>query len=140
MDKIDTKALQGKLLKFAGLEHKRISLTYDPIPTYGYYLNNKFIRISCPDLVRSLEAQLKYIWPKLRELGYMIRYQYSELRDENGKVISDWIYYCSIFDMKYKRGLKYSRFDAMNNDSPAIACALAISKLIDALNKVDKNE
>ncbi len=137
-NKIDTKILNKKLMDFVGLEFRKFEVKYGgtPIPFSGYYFKNKYVRKTCPDLVHELDTQLKYLWPRLRELGFMIRYQYSELRDnDTGKILYDWTYYSSIFDMSYKNGLKNHRFDAINPDSPALACALAVEKLIDCLDE-----
>jgi len=85
-----------------------------------------------PELLHSLDAQHQYLWPKLRELGFMIRYQYSQLRDnDTGELISDWTYYCSIYDIAHKRGIQHFEYRTLNKESPSIACALTIEKLID---------
>jgi hypothetical protein len=98
-EKFDSKALQIKLLKFIGFK------PYDELYEYwideGLTSNIKGLRTykdsvwclplrSMPKLVTSLDAQFKYLWTEIRKRGFMIRYQYSELRDnDTGKIISD---------------------------------------------------
>lgn len=90
-----------------------------------------------PDLVNSLDAQYQYIWPKLKKLGFMIRYQYSQLRDsDTAKLICDWAYHAWIYDVSGKRGLHNYTYPFTSKDNPAIACALAVEKLINDLSKV----
>jgi hypothetical protein len=135
---MNTQALNEKLLKFARLKFKTHFIRFGGVstPYSGYYLNNKFVRRTKPDLVHNLNYQYKYLWPKLRKLGFMIRYQYSQLRDnDTAKLISGWTYYCEIYDISYKRGLNNFQYWAINRDNPALACALAIEKLIDNMEK-----
>jgi len=54
---LDTKALNIKLLKFAGLNFPEYVMKYESI---------------IPDLVNSLDEQSKYIYPKLKELRYTL--------------------------------------------------------------------
>jgi hypothetical protein len=138
MTEINTDKLNEKLLNFAGFEQK---------PGDGNYWGKKdedwgipYNRM--PDLVNSLDLQQQSIWPKLRELGYMIRYQYSELRDnDTGIKISDWTYTCWIYDIsrRHDRIFRNHEFWSMNKENPALACALAVEQLIETLEKTNKD-
>lgn len=120
-NKMETKELNDKLLKFAGIEFQKHEPIYGNIklPFSGYFLNGKCIRKTAPDLVHDLNAQQKYLYPKLK-----------------GK---DW----SI--IAYQRGgfgayADYPHF-GVNANSASLAFALVCEKYIDSLsNNEVKNE
>ncbi len=139
-DKIDAKALNEKLAIWVGF-HIPIN-EYDGKPfRHGKDCANiwespikEFVN-ELPNLVGSLDEQHKWLWKKLKEIGYMVRYQYSELYDnDTGKKLFNWTYYCTLYDVSRKYLHSYNP-DGFSNDNPAIACAIAVGKLIDWLEK-----
>jgi hypothetical protein len=123
---VDTKALNEKLMKFCGIEYGKADkfVSLPSLWCYGYYLNGKRIRRTCPDLVHELDAQKKYIHPKLSHDEY-------ELSLISGKINKTtnplWTNTVSIFDIK--RNIVFSD----RNDNMALAFALAVEKLIDSM-------
>ncbi len=138
MVEINHKALNEKLLKFCGFNYKPLYKNSD-LNVWWLPDGEPPADLKTPNLVKNLNAQFKYIWPKLKEEGWMIRYQYSQLRDnDTGKLISDWTYTCWVYDVSHKRGLNNFEYWVTNKENPAIACALAVEKLIDSMD--GKNE
>jgi len=127
---MDTKALNEKLLKFVGLVFEKHYIKFsktecESISTTGYYFNGKFIRKSAPDLVHDLNAQAKYIYPKLAERKLRIEFR-KDFDEFNGHLFSC---YWTIFDGMSIVG------NGEDMDNPALAFALAVEKLIDRMEK-----
>jgi hypothetical protein len=79
----------------------------------------------------TLDNLFKYAVPKLRELGYGVRLQASELRDnDTGKVIFKWTYYAMIFYTHYDNIPKRWRNIEEFNCDPAQALYKAIQEVI----------
>ncbi len=123
---MDTKALNEKLLKFAGF-----TFTEKPLPkgksykewkypeSYGY-LNQPGV----PDLVNSLDAQAKWIYPKLAQ-----DYRIDKIYHPITKV---WAISLSHLVVGAEETL-YSPYD----ESESVAFALVVEKLIDSMEKHD---
>jgi hypothetical protein len=122
VEKIDTKALNEKLLNFAGVRFEKHQLAHHLFSS-GYYYKGKNIRKTAPDLVHSLDTQAKYIYPKLRSLN-----QYNFLVVE-GLVPFPGIYWAKIVDSLNPHLATF----LISHENPAVAFALACEKLIDSL-------
>lgn len=79
-----------------------------------------------------LNNLFKYAVPKLQELGWMARIQFSPLRDnDTGKQLYDWTGYASLFYVKSDKTLasKHDTKEAINN-KPELALFWAIWEVI----------
>jgi hypothetical protein len=115
----DFKALNEKLMKFCGIECGKAD-KFVSIPSlwgYGYYLNGKRIRRTCPDLVHELDAQKKYIHPKL-DL-YHIQKNY---------LVSPRMWNIDLYEIGGE--VRFSGY----NESESLAFVLAVEKLIDSMD------
>lgn len=67
-DKLDTKSLNEKLLKFAGLELRPELGVFGGLPYRhgGWFYKGEYVRSTTPDLVHDLNAQAKWLYPELR--------------------------------------------------------------------------
>jgi hypothetical protein len=80
----------------------------------------------------SLDYCFQLLVPKLKELGWMVRVQYSPLRDgETLEVISGWTGYASIYDVSGKKGINNFEHWAIAETAPLALCK-AIEQLIDS--------
>lgn len=122
---MNTKELNEKLLKFAGIEY----LTYEykfggaGMPYSGWYLNGKRIRQTAPDLVHDANAQIKYLYSAIKNLPES-RFGDTSFGIEWQSETNNYFAYIKIFN-------EYNAFD----ENPAIAFALACEKYIDGLIK-----
>jgi len=82
-----------------------------------------------------LNSLFKWAVPKLRELGWMCRVQYSPLRDpETFTLITDWTGYASLFWVKVgevAKGWEALSYPAVIHKDPALALFWAIWELIE---------
>jgi hypothetical protein len=129
---IDTKALNEKIAKWIGFKFVNIKNHYDDGSTFNGWkspLINKnpysyTLRPELPDLVNSLDAQAKWIWPELTLYGYAIEINV----DIFGKI------WCSLILVMNN----YSTIQHTDKNA-ALAFALAVEKLIDSLDKDNNN-
>lgn len=128
---MDKQALNKKLAEWAGVPH----ITWIAHDKTQYFLDQSCMtEIKLPDFTDSLDACFKWLVPKLQKEDWMARVQWSPLRDnETGKLISDWTGYAQVYDVTYKRGIRYFD-DWAIAETPSLALCLAIEKLIDRDN------
>lgn len=119
MVEIDAKKLNEKLLKFAGFYKKEwISEILWHYPT-DYGADVKFKE---PNLVKCLELQTKYLYPKLKENQCYVTKKYNYETDDYAVFI-------------YR--LSKPPIESVGQKSEALAFALAVEKLINSLEKKD---
>lgn len=112
--------LNENLLKFAGFTSKKHPsgnwlMWYEELSNHKrIYYDNK-----PPDLVNSLDAQAKWIYPKLQKIGYTISLNMYECSG------------CSCDIANIITNIKLTTYD--NNLS--VSFALAVEKLIDSMEK-----
>jgi hypothetical protein len=114
---MSTKELNDKLLKFAGIEFQRHDTIYGNIkmPFNGYFLNGKHIRKTAPDLVHDANAQIKYLYPKLKIIN-----------KTNG--FKDWT-------VSLNFGIGKIPCFIGESKTESLALALAVEKYIDSLEQ-----
>lgn len=122
---MNTKELNEKLLKFAGIEFQTHEHVYDNIkfPYSGWYLNGKRIRQTAPDLVHDANAQIKYLYSAIKNLPES-RFGDTSFGIGWQSETNNYFAYIKIFN-------EYNAFD----ENPAIAFAFACGKCIDGLIK-----
>ena len=129
--------INDRLLKFAGLEFKTQQIKFGTlsVPFSGYYLNGQFIRKTKPDLVNDMSYQQKYLYPKLIELwGERISITLRHFEDASLKYPNEKQWHVTIGKWELSENgfvLRYGGF----GDTPAIAFANAINKLIESEDK-----
>jgi hypothetical protein len=127
MDTKEKVKLNEKLLLFTGFTEVRISKFYsgqwDGRFTAIFPQNSEIPneRSFTPDLVNDANAQIKWLYPILikAKLSFAIEYQHENL-----------IYHSWIMDLE-----NISKLYDCDNDSPTLAFALAVEKLIDSMEK-----
>jgi hypothetical protein len=116
---MENQPLNEKLLKFAGFTYK--SWITENTTKYWHDVSGD-CKFRTPNLVNSLDAQSKYIYPKLQKDGYNI------------SIIA---YECYGFDCIITNCVRPNelRFNKKDNNSMSMAFALCCEKLIDSLEK-----
>lgn len=127
VNKIDTKTLNEKLAVWVGFKIPINRFTNKPFPHNKHSANlwetpEGMITTELPDLVGSLDAQVKWIYPKLVNLRYIF-FIGNPVNFHNNQ------YNVEILSEDYE--LEYKTSD----NNPAMAFALAVEKLIDSLEK-----
>jgi len=123
MDNKDLKALNEKLLEFAGFKPCTYNGTNEIIySSSGYILwdnpSGVYIGITDFDLVNDANAQIKWLYPKLMDYAFGWDYDPATLK------------YLAYIDGRFIICCM-----GESNDSPTLAFALAVEKLIDYLEK-----
>ncbi len=116
-EKIDTRKLNEKLLRFAGFIQTVHSYHYVNGVKHLKWINQADMLDREPDLVHSLDAQTKWIYPELikREVFFSL------------------IYFPQLVKFKAYYEANISLFTSTDPDNPAIAFALAVEKYIDSV-------
>ncbi len=114
--------LNEKLLKFAGFTYKEKLLPKGK--SYkSWELPKDYFGTTIPDLVNSLDAQSKWLMPKLQNEGYCIT---MDAFDRNGFGVE-------IMNIITRRTIRIR-----SHESFSLAVALAVEKLIDSMDKETK--